>query len=51
MKKNWLFLSVFALLMCGCAIEENKENTKNEDTEESKVLGTFVLILIVGFSF
>jgi hypothetical protein len=42
MKKNWLFLSVFALLMCGCAIEENKENTKNEDTEESKVLGTFV---------
>jgi hypothetical protein len=36
MKKNWLFLSVFALLMCGCAIEENKENTKNEDTEESK---------------
>ena len=43
MKKNWLFLSVFALLMCGCAVEDDSEKKGNSENKEkeTELLGTF----------
>ena len=37
--RKWMFGGIVALLLCGCAIEENN---KSEDVEESKALGAFV---------
>ena len=37
--RKWMFWGIVALLLCGCAIEENN---KSEDVEESKALGAFV---------
>ena len=37
--RKWMFGGIVALLLCGCAIEENN---KSEDVEESKALGAFI---------